>query len=510
VTRILITYSASQPRIEFSLDFAWWQLMNRMLFHDSPRVIRVALVLSVLLLEAHSVTAYPQSADHLLIPVRSGHGEKWGYVDEIGRVVIPFQFDLAWEFHEDRALVWKKDKCGFIDSKGTLRIPYQSCYTWEGFHDGFAVINRHRRGKSWYIDRDGRRLKSDKFYMAGTFSEGLADVATGSFEKRLWGYIDKTGQFAIQPGFEDFPGRFSEGVAYARLGGKVGFIDRSGKFTIPPQFEKADDFNEGLAPVALNGKWGFIDHYGKWIIEPRFDSARSFTEGLAVVGIDSQVGFVDKTGAVIIKPDYKQAVPFQDGYASVVNGTVGAIDRQGNVVLPVYFSEAAYIGRGLWDVFTEGERRIIDVHQNVIYKYDARDQNCIRQNPRFPRESDVSISITPTRATLHVNETVQFRATLIGFTRPTPSFDTQAGPEPQKALNGCMYSDPPDFTNCSSGVVIVNRQSGRTANRRSLVTYYAPPFPGTYYIVYEAWQSEGCNGNGFIEKWAIAEATVLP
>ncbi|EAI5197373.1 WG repeat-containing protein, partial [Campylobacter coli] len=67
---------------------------------------------------------------------------------------------------------------------------------------------------------------------------------------------------------------FSEGLAAVGLNGKWGFIDKNGEFAIKPKFDDIWDFREGLASVGLNGKIGLIDKSGKFVIEPKFDDIR--------------------------------------------------------------------------------------------------------------------------------------------------------------------------------------------------------------------------------------------
>jgi len=446
------------------------------------------------------------SASPLLISVREG--TKWGAIDKTARLRIPFQFDSGFWFSEGLADVTRSGKCGYIDETGRLRIPYQRCYIFEPFHEGFAVVSRKRRGKRWYIDKDGRVLKGARFAFANAFSEGLASVKPDS--EGLWGYIDTSGRFAITPKFEDFPGDFSEGVASVRLGGKIGFIDKTGGFVIAPKFEHAEEFREGLAPVELGGKWGFIDHSGNWVIEPRFDYARRFSDGLAAVMVGAKGGYVDRRGTLVVAPKYGQVYPFSDGYAEVVNGTVGYIDTKGNEVLPVIFSEASYQGEGLWMVFIHGEIRIIDAKQNVIYKYDARDPNCVRQNPRFPKESEVFVSLTPAAASVQAGGTVQFQSVATGFASPFLGWSVDSAPEDRFAGCSSPGDGTPDFVRCPSGEVGNLRQTGRNRKIRTTATYFAPPVPGRYYVSFEAWQTEGCNGDGSLKKRAVAEVTVTP
>ena len=53
-------------------------------------------------------------------------GEKWGFVDNSGKVVINNQFSSVGRFSDDRCAVRNKDgKYGFIDKQGKIVINYQ-------------------------------------------------------------------------------------------------------------------------------------------------------------------------------------------------------------------------------------------------------------------------------------------------------------------------------------------------------------------------------------------------
>jgi len=92
-----------------------------------------------------------------------------------------------------------------------------------------------------------------------------------------------------------------------QIDGKYGYINQTGNFIIQPQFEDADSFSEGLAAVRINGKYGYIDKTGQILIEPQFDHATEFMAGAALVtifenpelNIKGQGISIDKAGNVI-------------------------------------------------------------------------------------------------------------------------------------------------------------------------------------------------------------------
>ena len=56
---------------------------------------------------------------------------------------------------------------------------------------------------------------------------------------------------------------------YSADGQSYGFVDTTGEWAIEPEFEFAGDFVDGLAVVAQDGKYGYIDSTGAVVIEPK-------------------------------------------------------------------------------------------------------------------------------------------------------------------------------------------------------------------------------------------------
>jgi hypothetical protein len=83
-----------------------------------------ALALLALLpcgLQAQPSAAKPGEDHSGLFPVIVG--DKWGYIDKTGKIVINPQFDYANQFSDGLAAVYIGDKYGYIDRTGK--------YVWE-------------------------------------------------------------------------------------------------------------------------------------------------------------------------------------------------------------------------------------------------------------------------------------------------------------------------------------------------------------------------------------------
>ena len=206
-----------------------------------------------------------------------------------------------------------------------------------------------RKDKWGYIDREGYFAIPPQFTDADGFSEGLAAVE----KNNKYGYINKSGAFAITPRF-DAANDFREGVATVFVGEKHHIIDKQGNTlaTLADNITNVEPFSDGLAPIEIDWKYGYINHEGKVVIPPRFDFAGPFVDGLAIVETNDKWGliFVDGQGntLAILSDKYETVNCLVEGRASVlVNHKLGAIDRNGNLIIDIRFDQLHYFSEGL-------------------------------------------------------------------------------------------------------------------------------------------------------------------
>jgi hypothetical protein len=171
----------------------------------------------------------------------------WGYIDKTGSLAI-----------KPTPNVGPVSAVGVFDDDlvALMNLPVRP------FKSGFAAVGLFKEPNpdrvTWqYIDKTGRATGwAGTFDQAGVFSEGLAPVSAGD----AWGFIDTSGSMAIP--FQ-FSGRswgpegyllisegFHQGLAAAATAdGKVGYIDKTGNWVIQPQFVWGNGFLDGYAYV---------------------------------------------------------------------------------------------------------------------------------------------------------------------------------------------------------------------------------------------------------------------
>ncbi len=206
-------------------------------------------------------------------------------------------------------------RLGFINVHGQMVIPAQfEPDPFSVFSEGLAPVRTGMGEKVGYIDTTGAMVIRPQFDLADAFSEGLAPVAGAN---GLWGFIDKTGVFALPARYDLKPGPFTDGLSAVLIderlkGGELrgAYIDKTGAVVIGPS-EWLAGFSEGLAMVGAprDGvvKWGYMDTSGAMVIEPQFAFAQEFSEELAAVGFPygesgAKWGIIDKTGAWWLSP----------------------------------------------------------------------------------------------------------------------------------------------------------------------------------------------------------------
>ena len=298
---------------------------------------------------------------------------KYGFMDMMGNMVIPFQYDdvckyfeyeYMHDFHEGLACIGQNEKFGFIDKGGNLVIP---CVYNEAtrFSDGLAKV-WHKFDHD-YINKDGDTVLKLRSHEVGcNFNKGLACVSHNS----KWGCIDMTGKVVI-PHIYDKPFGFSEGLAYVTKGGNHMFIDINQQIVIDlhKNVDWVGCYCEGLAAVQRDKKWSFIDTKGKEVIHCNCDWLRgSFCEGLAMFSRNKKCGFIDKNGNEVIPCIYDYAKDFSEGLALVQrNGGYGYINKQGLEVIPCIYQWGTSFSEGYAFVRTRDRKwALIDKFGNSI------------------------------------------------------------------------------------------------------------------------------------------------
>lgn len=279
----------------------------------------------------------------------------WGYIDKNGTVIIKPTYQEANSFSNGLAdvkypdeQITNDDRIGStthenawitVNSKGQIIGEAGSLSEGCQFSEGIGI--RHTTSeKVTYINLKNKKITNLKFDVCTPFSEGVAWVR----DKNLWAIINKEMIIIKQFLTINQVNRFSEGLASVRLNNNMwGFINKMGEFEINPTFEVVGNFSEELAAVKIANKWGFINKTAKTIINPQYNYAHSFSDRLAWIRLNNKWGAIDKTGKMIIQPQFDDYGRFSTGLAPVkLNDKWGFIDKTGRMVISPQFDEVRW------------------------------------------------------------------------------------------------------------------------------------------------------------------------
>jgi WG containing repeat len=245
----------------------------------------------------------------------------------------------------EKAIRHETYQAGYIDTAGKLVIPLQHYGAVNTFYEGLALVKtpsdgngKYPKSKYGFLDKTGNYAISPQFDQAEDFHEGLARVGITKTESdpkhpqkprstTYYGYVDKTGKFIVPPKFLNASPQFSGGMAWFKINNPSnekmlwGYINREGKVAIQPRYEsdlgnfRLDniDFHEGLAFF----KGGFINQKGQFVIPSKFRTATAFSEGFAEAQ-DKNTGywgFINTQGEWMTLPQFTQTTSLKDGFA---------------------------------------------------------------------------------------------------------------------------------------------------------------------------------------------------
>ena len=300
------------------------------------------------------------------------------YIDPNGNILnsIPYKQVDKYSFSKEGIAFVSEvdcegtDRAAFIDRNGNIigdkRFSKEGAIFIDTF--SFPIIVREAENVVIYDENLNKigQLKGDYdanevFYNNSSFGGELGAVSVLIDGNRLWGYINTSGDWVIEPKYA-WAGTFTEdGVACVEDPdtGLRGYIDTEGNLIIDYQFYDGRPFCDGYALVQKekDGKIAYINTKGEFITDFVYDSLSSegFADGLASVEIneDKQV-YINGQGEVAIDPDSPIANKFSQGLAFVGGGKF--IDKNANVVINVvidgYVESAEPFGEDGYSVVT--------------------------------------------------------------------------------------------------------------------------------------------------------------
>ncbi|SFB08156.1 MULTISPECIES: WG repeat-containing protein [unclassified Bacillus (in: firmicutes)] len=236
----------------------------------------------------------------------------YGYLNRQGREVIPLQFETAYDFKNQKALVKRQDgKYALIGLTGKELAVYDYEYVGN-LGDGLLAFQKKAGEKFGYMDEQGMVVIQPQFTGAQPFSKGRAVVNTAEDYQNMYGLINREGKFVFHPKYNEIDnlgeGRYSIGKARDAekpyMGSTYALGDDKGHMLTGFLFNRIYDFKNGVASVFNDQYTFFIDRSGKRNERLPMVSGSGILEiqGYLIEGnIDYRLYYFDKNGSVVWK-----------------------------------------------------------------------------------------------------------------------------------------------------------------------------------------------------------------
>jgi len=268
----------------------------------------LVLFCSINNLQAQSLESYS---------AKVGDDYLYGYKDSLDAVIVQPQYKFAYDFTNGLGCVEVTDgKSGYINSLGKMVIPAVYVKA-RPFSEGLATVKDS--AFTYIIDKTGKKKFPQKFSDAWSFTEGMLPVMN---QESQWGYFDKTGVQVIPFQYQKAR-NFSDGIGFVQKGDSWIAINKTNQQLLDlKDYVHLQDFKNGYAAVCLKDdpkydhdeEWTYIDKTGKIICDKRFTIAEQFENGVARVyeynqsERESLAGAINSKGEIAIPLQYKALI----------------------------------------------------------------------------------------------------------------------------------------------------------------------------------------------------------
>jgi hypothetical protein len=182
--------------------------------------------------------------------IRVQQGEKHGFIDINGDIVVSIKFTLAFDFQEGLARVVVGRKTGLINNKGTFIVApnkYELIFPFD--KNGLSIVQYEQYGTKGIINKEGTEI--------------------------------------IQPYYEDIK-PFYHGYAIVKKDGKHGYIDLSGKEIIPTTLYDAYQASEGgimAVRKQMSDLWIFKDSSNQRLNNLQFTGPAKYKDRHSIITV---------------------------------------------------------------------------------------------------------------------------------------------------------------------------------------------------------------------------------
>lgn len=327
------------------------------------------------------------------------------FSDLMAQVYFPVKREADWFLVNEEGEFWKKDtldavhlydsfgyfifqkadKVGLISRNGELLIP-ASKTDIRPLNEAFVEFSEQR---VWCIgDIEGNIIYKKEYQAVNAIDSDRIKVKINN----KWGCLDKFGEFIVRPEY-DLIDWDKDGFYIVQQNSKLGVISEAGDEILQADYDEIIFLVDNGFAFRKEGLWGFCNASGSIKTAVKYQDFKKFSDGFLKLQEYQESGFVLLSlNSFKIAPvqNMLYAFPYSNGAVvfSKKSGSVGLIDRDGNIVLsPIYqeiagFSEDYFRVKqnNLWSVVGKNSKVLYPLEYNYISAPNKNTCKLIKSN----------------------------------------------------------------------------------------------------------------------------------
>ncbi len=295
-------------------------------------------------------------------------GQKWGLMDDKGKVFLQPLYDAISEFDKfGYAVIQKGSKIGLINRKAIVVLTPQ--------YDQINVLNASlfavNTSGTWKVMNTKNETVLNHQYDKIELLSG--DQFLTFKQKDKWGLVHISGRI-ISEALYDRISTLSDGFFQTQNGKKLGLVHENGQLILTPQASKIKIHDGQFALFRLGKKWGGVNNAGKILVTPdwdfhlvltntfvkfkkdnkaalfdipsermisegEYDDFYKYTKSTILVKKDVKVGLMDATGRLLLNTKYDEILDFGENQYRVRNKKLwGAVKIDDVALIPQEYS----------------------------------------------------------------------------------------------------------------------------------------------------------------------------
>lgn len=287
--------------------------------------------------QVYKITTGVQSDNDMIKGYYVQKGEKWGYIDSFGNIVIELKYDALDKFDSyGRARMIYNNRFGVVDCGGRVIIP--AAYDYIDTFGTLDVTVAQVGDKYGVINDDFEIVVPFEYSYIYSFNNAHSTVA---YQNGKFGIISTGGEHLTDFTYTHME-EFKNGLALAYEDG-YGYLDHNGNEVIETVHS---DVKQGTALSVFlkkDDRWALYSPAGHNMTGFIYVNAGAFSNGLSAVSVMTEAGerygYVNDSGDCIIPFIYTAALDFKYGKAIVSQGKYsGIIDISGNMLIPLVYT----------------------------------------------------------------------------------------------------------------------------------------------------------------------------